>query len=74
MRTQYLNGDDVTLQATDCDGCEPMRINGVMHHERGCPEAWRDKVRMCHECGCDFRPAECGQMFCDEACKEFCLA
>ena len=45
-----------------CDQCELLRINGVICHERGCPnmgarwdaedERWI-KVYTCRECGCD---------------------
>ena len=56
-RTQYLNGDPISLRC-GCDGCNPARINGVLCHETGCPEAWRDYVRQCFECGCDFFPTE----------------
>ena len=54
-RTSYANGDTITL-ACGCDGCNPARINGVLCHESGCPEAWRDATRECFECGCDFSP------------------
>lgn len=39
-----------------CDSCQAMRINGVLCHEQGCPDAWRGKPAPCFECGCDFIP------------------
>ena len=43
MRKNYRNGDEVSLQMNGCDGCAIININGVLCHERGCPDAWRDK-------------------------------
>lgn len=42
MRTHYLNGDEIGLQHTGCDGCSPSMIQGVLCHETGCPYAWKD--------------------------------
>lgn len=42
MRTHYRNGDEVGLQGTGCDGCSPSMVNGVICHEGGCMESWRD--------------------------------
>jgi len=52
-----------------CDSCEVLVINGVICHERGCPDAWRDEIRECCECGCDFHPTERHQRFCDAECR-----
>jgi len=51
-----------------CQSCEVLRINGVLCHESGCPDAWRDYDRECEECGCDFRPEERDQAFCSPCC------
>jgi len=51
-----------------CDSCEAVRINGVLCHERGCPDAWRDQTRECRECGCDFVPEDRHQVYCSESC------
>jgi len=68
MRTHYRNGDEITLQENGCDGCSPMMINGVLCHEQGCPEAWRDCVKECLWCRREFRPEGEGQEFCDDEC------
>lgn len=52
-RTHYRNGDEISLHC-GCDGCSPSMINGVLCHETGCPEAWRDIPKACFVCGCDF--------------------
>lgn len=52
-----------------CQSCELLRINGVVCHEIGCPDAWRDEVRECRECGTAFRPTLYRhQHFCCEGC------
>ncbi len=68
MRTHYRNGDSITLGG--CDGCNPMMIQGVLCHETGCPDAWRDSTVECPWCGQDFTPEERYQRFCDESCAE----
>lgn len=42
MRSEYRNGDPITLKHTGCDGCEPLTINSTLCHEIGCPDMWRD--------------------------------
>jgi len=69
MRTHYRNGDEITLTHCGCDGCTPSTINGVICHEHGCMDAWRDRLNECRECGCDFSPSERGQRVCGD-----CLA
>ncbi len=51
-----------------CDSCQLVRINGVVCHETGCPQAWRTKVRECRECGGEFVPESRGQRECCESC------
>jgi hypothetical protein len=70
MRHQYRNGDDIDLKATGCDSCSPTIINGVLCHETGCPDAWRDCSRECKWCGAEFHPTEKYQRFCDDSCAE----
>ena len=70
MRTEYRNGDEITLTAAGCDGCSPSTINGLLYHESGCPDLWRDHTRKCKWCGGRFRPAERGQVFCEGSCAE----
>ena len=53
-----------------CGSCEALMINGVLCHERGCPESWQDEVRECNECGCDFKPETKDQFFCSDDCCE----
>ena len=47
-----------------CQSCELMRINGVVCHEIGCPDAWKDYNKRCFECGCDFQPEDRHQEIC----------
>lgn len=42
-RLTYRNGDRVGMIFNGCDGCNLMIINGILCHEQGCPDAWRDK-------------------------------
>ena len=42
MRLEYLNGDPVGSPENGCDGCAILSINGVLCHETGCPDSWRD--------------------------------
>lgn len=68
MRTQYNNGNDISLQENGCDGCSPDMINGILCHESGCPDAWRDYDRDCKWCGQTFQPENRNQQFCDNEC------
>jgi hypothetical protein len=68
-RTHYENGDAIAL-ACGCDGCSPSRINGILCHETGCPDRWRDCVAECFECGCEFMPEERGQLICPDCLGE----
>ena len=51
-----------------CDSCEVLFINGVKCHETGCPNAHKDQVLECPECGQDFVPENRNQKFCSEDC------
>ena len=53
-----------------CNSCEALMINGVLCHETGCPEAWKDYVRECKWCGQEFKPEEKWQKCCSEDCAE----
>jgi len=53
-----------------CYSCQLVRINGVVCHEIGCPDAWRDRLRECKWCGTDFVPTERSQAFCESSCAE----
>jgi hypothetical protein len=67
-RTTYRNGDSIDL-ACGCNGCNPARINGVLCHEHGCPDAWRDYAAECVHCGCDFYRQDRHQTVCND-CTE----
>ena len=69
MRTNYRNGDEISLSC-GCDGCSPSMINGVLCHEGGCPDAWRDRAVACFECGCDFYQTERYQRTCPDCGDE----
>jgi hypothetical protein len=49
-----------------CHSCELLRINGVVCHETGCPDAWQDAVRKCKWCGQPFTPEHRNQVCCSE--------
>jgi len=51
-----------------CQSCEALTINGVLCHESGCPDSWRDYERECVECGCPFIPEEKDQSTCSDDC------
>ena len=51
-----------------CDQCQIVYINGMRCHEIGCPEAWKDYIIDCPECGTSFVPEEKEQTFCCEDC------
>jgi hypothetical protein len=51
-----------------CQSCEVVRVNGVVCHEIGCPDAWQDEVRECKECGSEFKPESKNQIFCSAGC------
>jgi len=53
-----------------CNSCEVLVINGIICHEHGCPESWRDETRECKWCGSEFTPENREQVFCDESCAE----
>jgi len=52
-----------------CDSCNVMIINGVVCHEAGCPDAWRDEERECQWCGQKFIPEDKHQRCCSESCE-----
>jgi len=52
-----------------CNQCQALMINGVYCHEIGCPIAWKDYSKECDSCGCDFKPEEKHQTYC-EGCAE----
>lgn len=51
-----------------CSACQIAVINGLVCHEHGCPEAWKDETRQCRWCGSEFYPASKGQGFCQNSC------
>ena len=53
-----------------CNACEVLVINGIICHEIGCPDAYKDEVRECDWCGTDFVPEERHTRFCSGECAE----
>lgn len=51
-----------------CNSCQMIRINGIVCHETGCPDAWEDEVRECLECGSKFTPETKRDKFCSDEC------
>ncbi len=64
---QKLN--HIPLARKNCDSCLMLSINGIVCHELGCPDAWRDEKRSCYNCGCEFTPAVRHQKCCDQECE-----
>jgi len=52
-----------------CKSCDAVTINGMVCHERGCPDAWKDYTVTCKWCGSKFSPDERYQLFCDTSCR-----
>ena len=52
-----------------CSQCEQLRINGIVTHEQGCPDVWRDQLRECLYCGCKFKPVNQWHIICDQECN-----
>ena len=53
-----------------CQACEVLVINGVICHELGCPDTYKDSVRECKWCGTEFTPEERYQAYCSDDCAE----
>jgi len=51
-----------------CKSCEILIIQGVICHEKGCPDAWKDETRECKWCGQIFKPEKANQDFCSDDC------
>lgn len=47
-----------------CKSCEVVHINGVLCHEIGCPDAWKDYTRTCLWCGREFKPHQSPRQTC----------
>ena len=57
-------------QRKRCDQCQDMTVNGVYIHERGCPNAWKDKMIECKHCGRLFQPHQSpDQTCCSGGCQ-----
>lgn len=58
-----------------CNSCNASYVKwgnlSAVVHERGCPEAHKDQIRECKECGCEFTPDHNGQEFCSDHC--YCM-
>ncbi|MBE3087734.1 MAG: hypothetical protein IMZ61_16410 [Planctomycetes bacterium] len=68
IQGEVLVPNDVHELWEPCHSCNLLRINGVVTHEIGCPEAWRDEVRKCNWCGTRFLPKNRYQQSCDDSC------
>ena len=53
-----------------CESCQALMINGVLCHETGCPDAWKDYKRECKWCGQEFSPETKEQVCCSDDCAE----
>ena len=52
-----------------CNSCETLTINGVLCHEIGCPDSYKDENRECKWCGQDFTPEQNHQVCCSHSCE-----
>jgi hypothetical protein len=52
-----------------CHSCEVLTINGVLCHEIGCPDSYKDEKRSCKWCGADFKPETKDQDCCSHSCS-----
>jgi hypothetical protein len=52
-----------------CACCEVLTVNGVIAHERGCPDAWMDVTKECKWCDSEFNPKTRDQTFCTASCE-----
>ena len=53
-----------------CPSCQLMVIQGVICHERGCPDGHLFTTQECKWCGTEFRPAEKRRdYFCCASCE-----
>lgn len=52
-----------------CESCQALKINGILCHESGCPDSWRDYWRSCKECGQEFKPEYKNQNTCSDECS-----
>lgn len=53
-----------------CDSCQLLRINGLVCHETGCPQAHVGTLRECDWCGTEFGPETRWQRFCCDDCTQ----
>jgi len=51
-----------------CKSCEVLNINGINCHETDCPEAWKESIRECKQCGREFSPKDEYQECCSDEC------
>ncbi len=58
----------------NCQSCDAVFINGILCHEHGCPDSWKNNKNECPWCGNKFVPEEKGQRFCDDGCAEAYLS
>jgi len=58
----------MSMERHKCESCQLLRINGVVTHEIGCPDAWKCSKPECKWCGEVFVPETKFQAFCCEDC------
>jgi hypothetical protein len=66
---QLLAASRFTPGRVSCSSCAIVVINGLVCHEHGCPDAWKDEKRECKWCGQDFMPEYRLQRCCDDDCE-----
>src|SRR5438552_2479861 len=62
-----LANDIHTGMLRSCPSCQMLCFNGVLfYHEEGCPDAWREEIRLCPWCKTEFIPVKRYQQCCKD--------
>jgi hypothetical protein len=59
---------NLVYKTVKCDSCDVVVINNHICHEFGCPDKFKDEIRECKNCGCEFSPDNNNQNFCSDQC------
>jgi len=58
----------------NCNSCDAIHINGLLCHEHGCPDSYKDAMVSCAWCGTMFKPEKDGDDLCSTDCAEACFS
>lgn len=68
-----MNKQTTSKDIKACPSCCLVTINGVITHEKGCPDSHLFTKRKCIWCGSEFEPKSRDQKFCDPECETACM-